>query len=106
MITCTVLGKIECPDSVGELPQPGGDGAADFGAGVFLDEMHAGHCHLGLIGPGTAEIPDGAGQDAARLGVDEQLGQPRGRGQPGSVGGAYLIHVGWRPGDGDLAGAR
>ena len=76
----TQFGKIECLDSAGELPQPGRYGATDFGAGVFLDEMYAGHCHLGLIGPGTTEIPDGTGQDAARLGVDEQLGQSRGRG--------------------------
>ena len=76
----TILGKIECRDSAGELPQPGGDGGADLGTGVLLDEMYAGHRYLGLIGPGTTEIPDGTGQDAARLGVDEQLGQSRGRG--------------------------
>ena len=47
--------------------RPAGDGAADAGAGVFLDEMDAGHGHLGLVRPGPAEVPDGAGQNAARL---------------------------------------
>ena len=34
---------------MGELPESGGDGLADLGAGVFLDEMDAGHGHLGQV---------------------------------------------------------
>lgn len=70
----------------GQLPEPGGDGLADLGAGVFLDEMDAGRGHLGLVRPGTAEVPDQADQDAAQLGTDEQLWQPGRRGQPGGAG--------------------
>jgi hypothetical protein len=55
--------------SAAELPEPGDDSLADLGAGIFLDEMDAGHGQPGLVRPGAAELPDRVGQDAARLGA-------------------------------------
>ena len=52
---------------------PGGDRAADLGPGILLDEMAAADGDFALVMPASAEFTRSAGQDRARLGVDEQL---------------------------------
>ncbi|MBL77787.1 MAG: hypothetical protein CL459_02280 [Acidimicrobiaceae bacterium] len=52
---------------------PVGEGSADLVGAVLLDEVRAGHGDLGLVGPGPAELPLGAGEDRPRLGIHEEL---------------------------------
>ena len=79
-----------CPGVGGELPQSGGDGLADFGAGVFLGEMDAGRR------AGRSQHPDrtcaGAGRSACP--ARESGGSP-GRGDtPGRLGQAERPGIG------------
>src|SRR6266446_5581756 len=49
-------------------------GYADLVGRIFLDEVVAPDRDLLLIGPGTAEVALGSGENRPRLGVDEELG--------------------------------
>jgi hypothetical protein len=49
-------------------------GSADFGRAVFLNEMDAFHLDLRLVRPRAAELAGPAVVEAARLGVEIQLG--------------------------------
>ena len=51
----------------------GGDGLPDLTRGVLLDEVRALDRYLLLILPRPAELASGAGEDHARIRIDEQL---------------------------------
>lgn len=60
----------------GRRPEPPDElcyGRTDFLWAVLLNEMHAGHCDFGLVGPAPDIVTDAAGDDRAGLGVDEQF---------------------------------
>src|SRR3990170_3949736 len=63
------------------LSKKSGDGAANLGRGVLLDEVVPSDRDLLLVGPGAAELPLRADQDRPWLGVDEELGDSAG-GEP------------------------
>ncbi len=72
---------------------PLGQRLADAGSGIFWDVMQARHRQHSLVGPGPAELPQLPGQDAARVGVEEQLGHRCGL-QPLPIGLDDLDDVG------------
>ncbi len=74
----------------------------DLCSGVLLDEVNAGDGDLGLVGPCAAELALSSGQDGARLGIDEQLGDVRRRGEPFGVVGADGVDIGGLSADRDL----
>src|SRR5918999_681666 len=76
--------------------QPVGDHAADLAPGVLLDEVRPGGGHLGLVGPGSAELALRADEDRPGLDVEEQLRDARRRRQPLGVVVADLDDVGRR----------
>src|SRR4029453_14347004 len=91
-----------CREAGSEPAQEPGDGLADLGWRVLLEEVAAAHGDLLLIGPGAAEPARRADQDRARIAVDEELGQ-RALGQPLRVGVDQRGHVGRLAVDRDLA---
>src|SRR5262245_9076922 len=79
-----------------------GDGPPDLGRRVLLDEVAPAHRDLPLVGPRPAELPLRADEDAARLGVHEELGH-RARREPPRVGVGDGDDVGRLALDRDLA---
>src|SRR5215472_5396454 len=69
--------------SGGDGAGPGGDGLADLGSGIFLQEMAAANRYLVLVRPAPTEFALGADEDRAGIGIDEEFrdlrcGEPAG----------------------------
>src|SRR6201999_4295750 len=67
-----------------------------------VDEVDSRNGELALVGPGAAQLAGCAGEELARLGVDEQLWHGRGA-KPGCVGLDDSGDIGGLAGEGQLA---
>src|SRR5215831_15716998 len=84
------------------LADPLGQGVADLGGGVLLEEVNAGDGDLALVRPGAAEFSRRTDQTGPRVGVYEQLGNGV-CGHPAAVAGDDLGDGCGFAVDGDLA---
>src|SRR5581483_4400913 len=93
------------PESLSEGLHERPDRRSDLPRRVLLHEVAAAHGDLALVGPPPAVLALGAGEDGARLGVDEELSD-RARLQPAAVGRHPLDDFPRLAVDGDLARPR
>ena len=73
---------------------PISDRRPDLIGAVFLDEVNPGDGHFSLIWPGPAVVTGRSGEDAARVGVDEQFWHVGGL-EPLAVAGHDLKYINW-----------